>query len=120
MSMFGKLVLQFILITGSFGYSTSTSQLLTVPPYVLAGESLVIRLSQVLNAALIYLVIVLGVFAYYSDKKKLRSPFIFTAQLIALIGFIINITDASSGVKYFGTFWCVAGSYTAGTGPIIW
>ncbi|KIM57699.1 hypothetical protein SCLCIDRAFT_28656 [Scleroderma citrinum Foug A] len=88
-------------IINDFGYSTSTSQLLTVPPYVLA-------------------VIVLGVFAYYSDKKKLRSPFIFTAQLIALIGFIINITDASSGVKYFGTFWCVAGSYTAGTGPVIW
>lgn len=67
-----------------------------------------------------HLVIVLGVFAYFSDKKQLRSPFIFAAQLIALIGYIINITDVSSGVKYFGTFWCVVGSYTAGTGPIIW
>jgi len=63
---------------------------------------------------------VLGVFAYFSDKKKLRSPFIFAAQLINLIGYIINITDAPSGVKYFGTFWCVVGGYTAGTGPIIW
>ena len=63
---------------------------------------------------------VLGAFAYFSDKMKLRSPFIFAAQLIALIGFIINITDVSSGVKYFGTFWCVAGSYTAAIGPIIW
>ncbi|KIM57697.1 hypothetical protein SCLCIDRAFT_129929 [Scleroderma citrinum Foug A] len=90
-----------------FGYSTSTSQLLTVPPYVLAGESFLI-------------VMVLGAFAYFSDKMKLRSPFIFAAQLIALIGFIINITDVSSGVKYFGTFWCVAGSYTAAIGPIIW
>ncbi|KAL4072326.1 MFS general substrate transporter [Scleroderma citrinum] len=88
-------------IINNFGYSTSTTQLLSIPPYVLG-------------------VMVLGVFAYFSDRKKLRSPFIFAAQLISLIGYIINITNASSGVKYFGTFWCVAGSYTAATGPIIW
>ncbi|KAL4071697.1 major facilitator superfamily domain-containing protein [Scleroderma yunnanense] len=88
---------------------TSTTQLLSIPPYVLGGINFTA-----------YLVMVLGVFAYFSDRKKLRSPFIFAAQLISLIGYIINITNASSGVKYFGTFWCVAGSYTAGTGPIIW
>ncbi|KIJ64854.1 hypothetical protein HYDPIDRAFT_132016 [Hydnomerulius pinastri MD-312] len=82
-----------------FGYSTSISQLLTVPPYVFATITLL-------------------TFSYFSDKLKLRSPFIFAAQLIALVGYIINITDAPSGVKYFGTFLCIIGSYTAFPGSI--
>ncbi|KIJ64862.1 hypothetical protein HYDPIDRAFT_153698 [Hydnomerulius pinastri MD-312] len=86
-------------IIKSFGYSTSISQLLTVPPYVLATISVL-------------------TFSYFSDKLKLRSPFIFAAQFTALVGYIINITDAPSGVKYFGTFLCVIGSYTASPGSV--
>ncbi|KIJ16563.1 hypothetical protein PAXINDRAFT_75726 [Paxillus involutus ATCC 200175] len=84
-----------------FGYSTSISQLLTIPPYAIAT-------------------VVLFTFAYYSDKLKLRSPFVFAGQIIALIGFIINISDAPSGVKYFGTHLCVIGSYVAPPGAISW
>ncbi|OAX32342.1 MFS general substrate transporter [Rhizopogon vinicolor AM-OR11-026] len=46
-----------------FGYSTSISQLLTIPPYICAT-------------------IVLFVFAHYSDKLKMRSPFILTGLLM--------------------------------------
>ncbi|KAI6100929.1 major facilitator superfamily domain-containing protein [Pisolithus croceorrhizus] len=84
-----------------FGYSTSASQLLSAPPYVFG-------------------VIVLLVVAYFSDKTQLRSPFIFATQTIAILGFIINITNAPYGVKYFGTYLCVAGPYTGGAGSIIW
>ncbi|KAG6331914.1 hypothetical protein ID866_7176 [Astraeus odoratus] len=77
---------QDLLISTSFGYSVSTTQLLSVPPYALG-------------------VVVLGIFAYYSDKKKLRSPFLFAAQVIALVGYIINICDVPYEVKYFGTYW---------------
>ncbi|KAF9234659.1 major facilitator superfamily domain-containing protein [Melanogaster broomeanus] len=88
-------------LSSSFGYSTSISQLLTIPPYVLATISLV-------------------TFAHWSDKLKLRSPFVFAAQLIALVGYIINISGAPSGVKYFGTYLCVIGSYSSGPGSISW
>ncbi|KAH7890814.1 major facilitator superfamily domain-containing protein [Phlebopus sp. FC_14] len=84
-----------------FGYNTSTSQLLTVPPYACAFITLL-------------------VFAYLSDKHKIRSPFIFTLQLIALMGYIINISNTSSGVKYFGTYLCVVGSYSAPPGSMSW
>ncbi|KIK86937.1 hypothetical protein PAXRUDRAFT_152509 [Paxillus rubicundulus Ve08.2h10] len=85
----------------SFGYSTSISQLLTVPPYALATFTVL-------------------VFAYFSDKIKLRSPFIFAAQLITLAGYIINISEVPPGVKYFGTYLCVVGSYAGVPGATSW
>jgi len=88
-------------IINNFGYNTSISQLLTIPPYAIAT-------------------VVLFTFAYYSDKLKLRSPFMFAGQIIALIGFVINISDAPVGVKYFGTHLCVIGSYVAPPAGISW
>ncbi|KIJ14032.1 hypothetical protein PAXINDRAFT_116542 [Paxillus involutus ATCC 200175] len=85
----------------SFGYTTSISQLLTVPPYALATVNVL-------------------VFAHFSDKLNVRSSFIFAAQSIALLGFMINISNAPSGVKYFGTYLCVIGSYTAFPGGTSW
>ncbi|KIN94861.1 hypothetical protein M404DRAFT_17159 [Pisolithus tinctorius Marx 270] len=93
--------LPHLLTVKSFGYTTSTSQLLSVPPYVFG-------------------VIVLLVIADLSDRMQRRSPFIFASQVIAIVGFIINITDVPNGVKYFGTYLCVAGPYTGGVGSIIW
>ncbi|KZT26010.1 MFS general substrate transporter [Neolentinus lepideus HHB14362 ss-1] len=88
-------------IIEGFGYTTSISQLLTVPPYVFAT-------------------IVLLVMAVWSDRTRKRSPFIFAGLVMLLIGFVINITDAPIGVKYFGTFFCVAGSYASFPGVVAW
>ncbi|KAG6810176.1 hypothetical protein H0H92_013014 [Tricholoma furcatifolium] len=88
-------------IINSFGYSIPISQLLTVPPYVVAT-------------------IVLFVFAHFSDKLKMRSPFIFLGLTMCLIGFSINVSTAPHGVKYFGTYFVVAGSYAALPGIIAW
>lgn len=85
----------------SFGYSQTISQLLTVPPYAVAT-------------------IVLITSAYYSDKLKLRSPFIFAGQCLAVVGYIINITNAPRGVKYFGMFLCTTGAYSGFPGVIAW
>ncbi|KAH7882599.1 MFS general substrate transporter [Phlebopus sp. FC_14] len=87
-------------IINDFGYSASISQLLTIPPYVLTT-------------------IVLLSFAHFSDKLKIRSPFIFAAQLIALTGYAINITAAPSGAKYFGMYLCVIGGISS-TGNVSW
>ncbi|KAH9835022.1 MFS general substrate transporter [Rhodofomes roseus] len=88
-------------IIDGFGYGTAVSQLLTVPPYTCAT-------------------IVLVVFAIWSDHIRLRSPFLLAGLLISLVGFVINISDAPTGVKYFGTFFCVSGSYAAFPGVVAW
>lgn len=59
-------------------------------------------------------------FAIYSDKLQKRSPFILSGQLLAVIGFAILLSDAPSGVHYFGTFLSVAGPYAAFPGVIAW
>ncbi|KAF9044938.1 MFS general substrate transporter [Panaeolus papilionaceus] len=88
-------------IIATFGHPPAISQLLTVPPYVVAT-------------------IVLYLFAIYSDRLKLRSPFIFLGLTFCLIGFVINISSAPSGVKYFGTFFVVTGSYATFPGIVAW
>ncbi|KAI5984054.1 major facilitator superfamily domain-containing protein [Pisolithus albus] len=76
-----------------FGYDTAISQLLTVPVYVGATISMISV-------------------AHFSDRMKIRFPFIIVSQLMGLAGYIILITDASTGVKYFGTFLVVIGTYS--------
>ncbi|KDR81104.1 hypothetical protein GALMADRAFT_222657 [Galerina marginata CBS 339.88] len=88
-------------IINSFGHLPAISQLLTVPPYILAT-------------------ILVCVFAYYSDKLKMRSPFILLGLTFCLIGFSINISQAPNGVKYFGTFFAVSGAYAAFPGIVAW
>ncbi|KAJ3514424.1 hypothetical protein NLJ89_g2392 [Agrocybe chaxingu] len=88
-------------IINSWGHSPAISQLLTVPPYVVA-------------TILVY------VFAYYSDRLMIRSPFILIGLTLCLIGFSINISNVPTGVKYFGTFFVVTGSYAAFPGIVAW
>ncbi|KAH7921928.1 MFS general substrate transporter [Leucogyrophana mollusca] len=88
-------------IINSFGYNTPISQLLTVPPYVIATAILIMV-------------------GHYSDKLKLRSPFILAGLFMSLIGFAINISDAPNGAKYFGTYFCVIGSYAAFPAVLSW
>ncbi|KAF8486591.1 MFS general substrate transporter [Gautieria morchelliformis] len=88
-------------IISGFGFSTPIAQLLTVPPYVFAT-------------------FVTLLWGYYSDKMKKRHPFILTGLVMLLIGFSIQISNAPRGVKYFGTFFCVAGSYASFPGVVAW
>lgn len=60
------------------------------------------------------------IFAHYSDKLKLRYPFILAGLVMCAVGFAINIADVAIGVKYFGTFLVVAGSYAAFPGIVTW
>lgn len=88
-------------IIHTFGFSTAVSQLLTVPPYIVAT-------------------VTVYAFALWSDRIQRRSPFILAGLCMLLIGFSINISNASPGVKYFGTFFCVTGSYAAFPGVVSW
>jgi hypothetical protein len=62
----------------------------------------------------------LYLWAVYSDKMQKRSPFVYAGLIFCLIGFAINISTAPNGVKYFGTFFVVAGSYAAFPGVVAW
>ncbi|KAF8632835.1 hypothetical protein AX15_001665 [Amanita polypyramis BW_CC] len=84
-----------------FGYSTAVSQLLTVPPYLTAT-------------------IVLYVWAYYSDKLKMRSPFICLGYICLLVGYSISISNANNGAKYFATFCIATGAYASFPGVVSW
>ncbi|EKM57352.1 uncharacterized protein PHACADRAFT_119721 [Phanerochaete carnosa HHB-10118-sp] len=84
-----------------FGFSPASSQLLTVPPYIFATF------------------VTVG-FALLSDRTEYRFPFILAGHAMCILGFGIQISNAGFAVKYFGTFFCVAGSYAAFPGVITW
>lgn len=67
-----------------------------------------------------YSAIILLTSAHYSDKFKIRSVFIYACYFLLVIGYAINISDASGGAKYFGTFLVVVGSYSAFPGVVSW
>lgn len=50
----------------------------------------------------------------------MRSPFVYAGLAMNLFGYAINISTVPPGVKYFGTFFCVAGSYAAFPGVVSW
>ncbi|KAI0649702.1 MFS general substrate transporter [Trametes meyenii] len=85
----------------SFGFSPAISQLLTVPPYIIATVIVLIT-------------------STYSDRVKMRSPFVFAGLALAFIGFAINVSDASNGAKYFGTYLVVIGESEAGPMMVTW
>ena len=68
----------------------------------------------------VHAAILIYTFAHFSDKLKMRSPFILTGLAMCLVGFSINISKAPSGAKYFGTFLCTGGSYAIIPGVIAW
>ena len=50
----------------------------------------------------------------------MRWPFILVGYVYSAVGYSINISNASAGVKYFGVFLCVAGTWSTIPGAIAW
>ncbi|GLI73115.1 hypothetical protein PoHVEF18_001325 [Penicillium ochrochloron] len=91
-------------IIKDLGYKSSTAQLLTVPIYITAA-------------------VVAVAAAWYSDRRKQRSPFILFFMSLIAIGFIIVIASTGRGVPgvvYFGVFIAVIGIYPAFPGNVTW
>ncbi|CAK1364819.1 putative transporter [Cercospora beticola] len=76
--------LPFLLMEG-MGFSLTVSQCLCTPPYVLAGVST-------------------WFVAYYSDKWRIRSPFILVNSCFAFVGICLIGYVETAGVRYFGVF----------------
>ncbi|KAI0708287.1 MFS general substrate transporter [Earliella scabrosa] len=81
-------------IINGFGFNTTISQLLTVPPYFLAT-------------------IAIFVCAAWADRLHMRSPVIAMGLSLCAVGYGINLSGASIGVKYFATYLVVIGAYAA-------
>ncbi|KAL2831010.1 major facilitator superfamily domain-containing protein [Aspergillus pseudoustus] len=91
-------------IIRDLGYSSSNSQLLTVPIYVTAA-----------------LIAVLS--AWLSDRAKKRSPFLIFHCSCIILGFTIVMATTGRGVPgvvYFGIFLAVSGIYPAIPGVVTW
>ncbi|KAI0365422.1 MFS general substrate transporter [Pilatotrama ljubarskyi] len=88
-------------IINGFGFNTVISQLLSIPPYVVATMTVV-------------------AWSKWSDNVKKRSPFICAGLVFCLVGFAINAADVSIGARYFGTYLVVTGSYAGFPGNVSW
>ncbi|KZT70959.1 MFS general substrate transporter [Daedalea quercina L-15889] len=88
-------------IIADLGYTAAEAQLLTVPPYFVAT---VLTFSA----------------AWGSHYINRRAPFIIGGAVLAIIGYIILIASATTGVQYFATFLCAGGIYPATAITLSW
>ena len=79
-------------IIKALGYTAAQAQLLTVPPYTIAT------------------ILTLTV-AIASERTKIRAPFIMGTSALAIIGYIILLSDTRPSVSYGGTILAAAGIY---------
>lgn len=89
------------IIIKELGYSAAQAQLLSVPPYAIA-------------TALTLLV------AVASEKVHRRVFFIMGSSSIAIIGYILLLTDTRPSVFYLGTIFAASGIYSATTIVLSW
>jgi MFS family permease len=74
-----------IILEEGLGFSLAASECLVSPPYVAAA-------------------IVMYLWAYLSDKHRIRGPFVFLNGLISIVGLSLLGFAQNSGVRYFGVF----------------
>ncbi|KAJ5325831.1 hypothetical protein MYU51_001175 [Penicillium brevicompactum] len=89
------------IIKGMGSWSTPEVQALTIPCYALG--------------AIVYLAV-----AWVSDRTQQRAIFICLFSAISVVGYGILISDASSGVHYFGALMVALGLYVAVGLPLAW
>ena len=79
-------------IIKGLGYTAIKAQLLTVPPYI--GGFITVLLV-----------------GHFSDRFRVRGPFMLAGLVLAVSGYIILIASKRSNVQYGGTFLIAAGIY---------
>ncbi|KDN42655.1 hypothetical protein RSAG8_06612, partial [Rhizoctonia solani AG-8 WAC10335] len=96
----------------AFGCSTMPAYSLAYfIPIILRGLGFSVALSNILVAPPYVVAVMLALFtSWWSDKIRIRTPFIVAHSLIAIAGFTIVLHAKGNGVKLFGTFLAVAGT----------
>jgi hypothetical protein len=88
-------------IIKSLGYTSAQAQLMTIPPYAIA------------------FILTIG-WAILSERLQLRAPIILASTSIAIIGYILLLTDHRPGVSYLGTIFAAAGIYPSVALHLAW
>lgn len=81
-----------VILRESMGFSIGKSQCLIAPPFVLAA-------------------IVMFVSSWYSDKWRIRSPFIISNAVLTIVGTVLLGLTRPVGLRYFGVFVAVTANY---------
>lgn len=79
-------------IINELGYASTTAQLLSIPPYVLA----------------VAVTLVLGTL---SDKHQIRGPFIIGCAVFGIAGFSILYASSTAALSYSGTMLAASGVF---------
>lgn len=74
-----------IILKNGMGFSTTQSQLLSAPPYVLAA-------------------IMTFVSGWLGDKYHIRGPLVAVHQLVTAVGMLLTAYGGSNAVRYFGAY----------------
>ncbi|KAG1798489.1 MFS general substrate transporter [Suillus plorans] len=88
-------------IINELGYSAANAQLLSVPPF----------------AAGCIGTIIVGI---YSDKHRLRGPYIIGGALVSLVGYILLYCSVRAGPSYVGACLAAAGVYPTVAIALAW
>lgn len=81
------------------GFNTAEAQCLIVPPWVFTGLYMYAQ-------------------AWLSDRYRLRGPFIAFNAVVAIIGLTLMAYHPSNAIRYFGSFFVIAGS-SGNTPPVL-
>ena len=88
-------------IIKGLGYSAAQAQLLTIPPYALA----------------FVMTMTLAVLAEIYNR---RAPFILGSSSLAILGYILLLSDPRPGVSYLGTIFAAMGIYPSVALVLAW
>lgn len=88
-------------IIKDLGFSAAQAQLMTIPPYAIAFVLTV-------------------TFALLSQKYERRAPFILASSSLAILGYILLLSDPRAGVSYLGTIFAAGGIYPSVALTLAW
>ncbi len=88
-------------IVHDLGFSTNNAQLLSVPPFLIAGIST-------------YIV------SIWSDRVNLRGPFIVAGAIVSMIGYIIAYTTNKPGPGYTASIIAASGAFPSIAISVAW
>lgn len=88
-------------IINELGYSAANAQLLSVPPFV---------------CGCIFTILV----GMFSDKHKLRGPYVIGGAFVSLVGYIVLYTQHSASASYAGTVLAAVGVFPTIAVDLAW
>ncbi|KAF2100183.1 MFS general substrate transporter [Rhizodiscina lignyota] len=105
-----------------FGIDTTLYCVTTFMPTIIAGLGFTSKINSQLLTVPVYFVAAVSymIMGYFSDRLKVRSPFLLAALTSCLIGYIILAASPVVGVRFWGVFMVAIGLYVSTSLNIVW